>query len=256
MDKMEPGQEDSADLFSRWSQLIWSIVTGIATIASCIVTLSPGGTPLSLTMHQRFCLVLELGLMMSVFHAILWSIAEKVSHWRFGAGGKGILPRGAQAVVLSTTVTVPLLVLPPVYERFTGTVLISADHYFWGWPVSAVGCALGHLLIYGTRRPYWRGLRAAIEARTSRVFLLETIILFLYSYAVVDSVVLAYRLATARPGSLVMAGLASPLVVFFGGLTFKIARYPESISDPAWREVRGVLVGFFVMLSIAGGCFL
>ena len=47
-----------------------------------------------------------------------------------------------------------------------------------------------------------------------------------------------------------------PLCVFCGGLTFILVRYPDSIHDKAWVQVRGVIVGFLVMAMISAAAFL
>jgi hypothetical protein len=51
--------------------------------------------------------VLHLALLSAILYGILWSLAERLSGWDFGAGGGDKEPSGWSAVVLSLSITLP-----------------------------------------------------------------------------------------------------------------------------------------------------
>ena len=119
--------------------------------------------PTALTGSTRVLRVAALGVATSVVHAVLWRCAEAKFGWDFSAGGRDKLPTGWQAAVLSATITFPLVIIPPLFQFVSGYELfVSIGAHFWAGTGMIVTGALGHILLYGTRTPYYIGLRNAI----------------------------------------------------------------------------------------------
>ena len=72
------------------------------------------------------------------------------------------------------------------------------------------------------------------------------------------SVVLIYRvIVDSQFGALNMAVVKNVLVpatVYFSGMSvFTIVRYPDSIENETWVQIRGVLGGLLLTVTLAGG---
>ena len=93
--------------------------------------------------------ILVLGLLAALCHLILWALTEIILGSDFGAGGDA-LPQGSVAVVQSFTITVPLLLLPPLYAGLTHTQIVLRGHMLAAGFV-LVFAAVGHLLLYGSK---------------------------------------------------------------------------------------------------------
>jgi len=109
-------------------------------------------------------IVVYLTLLVAVFYGVLWVLAEWIRKTDYGAGGAGRMPAGWSAVVLSLTLTLPLGIVPVVYQRFTGVGIVYQLHWraFFILVLLAAGC---HLLIYGTDSEKPNGLRQRILPR-------------------------------------------------------------------------------------------
>jgi hypothetical protein len=119
--------------------------------------------PTALNGSARVLWVAAFGVATSVVHAVLWRCAEAKFGWDFSAGGRDEPPTGWQAAVLSATITLPLVIIPPLFQLVSGYELfISIGAHFWAGFGMIVSGVLGHILLYGTRTPYYIGLRNAI----------------------------------------------------------------------------------------------
>src|SRR5258708_23881436 len=102
---------------------IFTIVGTVVTFAIFLLSLlkPPSGMPISFDLSglPRVQAILFIGLAAAAAHGLLWSLAESIFSWHFKAGGGASLPHGGSAVVLSATMTVPLLYLPALYGRIT-----------------------------------------------------------------------------------------------------------------------------------------
>lgn len=74
--------------------------------------------------------ILRIAFAVAIAHAILWALAERLPGWNFREGI--LLPQGFSAVVLSLTMTVPLIVVPPLYERLFHIRIVSSRHWLGG----------------------------------------------------------------------------------------------------------------------------
>jgi len=137
-----------------------------------------------LSQQGRLNVAIHLALLTAVCYGLLWSFAERVFSWKYGAGGGDSLPQGVSAVVLSTTVTIPLVLVPPIYQRSVGTQFLGSGHFIAGAGVILAG-VLAHCLIYGTEAVRFPGLRHWIMESGPRTLLAkELLILLLHSILV------------------------------------------------------------------------
>jgi hypothetical protein len=211
----------------------------------------PGGS-------MRLFTILFLGLVAAVGHGILWSLAERRFGWSFGAGGGTSLPSGRSAVVLSVTMTLPLLVGPFAYQHIAG-VEVLPPRYLVAAAAVVVASAFAHVFLYGAAAIRFAGIRNIVFPIGSppdprRAVLMEAI----YTAVHFSSVVLVYRvIVESAVGPLGMSLLwvtAIPAMVFFFGVNiFVLLRWPDSLIDKTWIQVRGVIAGLLLLITLQGG---
>lgn len=139
-----------------------SVIANLASIASFSLYIAERTSTLPTRSGvTSLNVVLHLAILTAIAFGVLWTVAELVFGWSYGAGGGDRLASGWSAVILSLSMTVPLAIIPFLYQRLTGVHLLLPMH----WRaivlvmVIAVGC---HLLIYGTSKHKPNGLRERI----------------------------------------------------------------------------------------------
>ena len=243
---------------NEWGS-ICSIVGFVATGGTLVRGLfeaSPGlplpGGPM------RLFTILFLGLVAAVCHGVLWSLAERLFGWSFGAGGGTSLPAGPSAALLSVTMTLPLLVVPFAYQRLTGVEVLAPRHLAAGGAV-VVASACAHVFLYGARAIRFAGIRnivfpIGLGVDRRRAVLMEAI----YTIVHFSSIVLVYRVivesASGPLGTPVLWVTAIPAMVFFFGVNiFIFLRWPDSAVDKTWIQVRGVIAGLLLLITLQSG---
>src|SRR5690242_6421015 len=73
--------------------------------------------------------VIILGMVAWIVQGVSWAAIEFIMGWRFGAGGGTAMPTGLQAVILSLTVTIPILGIPALYEAISGRHVLLENHF-------------------------------------------------------------------------------------------------------------------------------
>jgi hypothetical protein len=217
----------------------------------------------SLTLEQRFFITIFLGIITSIGLGILWPIAEKIFNWRFGGGGNVDeedyvnLPTGFSAIILSATLTIPLLIAPILYELITKKKILLSNHWIAGVAV-ILGSAVGHLVIYGIKSPGFKGLRRLIMPKLTKN--LKTALFFEFICAIVyfTCIALVYQILVSP--KLFFNGIfkvyISALVYFMGMSAFITIKYPESINEPTWVQVRGFFAGFLLPVTLCMAMYL
>jgi hypothetical protein len=210
--------------------------------------------------YERALTAIVLGLFAAAAYGVFWRIIELIFGWQFGSGIGG-LPKGLQAVALSLATTLPLLILPPAFQWLTSKQLVPPMHYPASFAM-IIGAAAGHLLLYGTYTPEFRGLRNILlpfgidTADLSRAIAMEAV------YAVVHfvSTVLVYQiilhvsnLSVPEIGAAMYKTLFSGLIFFLGASSFVTLCYPESIIESHWVAIRGIVNGAILMVALTIG---
>lgn len=214
--------------------------------------------PLSTTGVQRLQAILLIGLIAAAAHGILWSLAERLRGWDFRAGGGSSLPHGWSSVTLSATMTVPLVVVPPIYSRIFNVQMAPPRHLFAGGVI--IGCAAAaHLFLYGSKRIGFPGIRnllqpigAALNWR--RAIGMEGI----YATVHFGSIVLIYHVIVdsgpaAIGATVIIPALVSGLLWFSAVCTAIFLEYPGSLIAPRGIELRGLINALLLMLALQGG---
>lgn len=204
-------------------------------------------------------IILHLALLTAIAFGILWSIAERLFGWSWGAGGGDTPPSGWAAVVMSLCMTLPLAFVPFAYQRVTGVSLLLPLHWKAMLLVSLL-CAGGHLLIFGptSRVP---GLRQKIAPTSPGTKLRAGLVMeFYFTVTIIGLMVLPYRLVVGPTEPLWRLGLGRivlPCIVYFSGMVvFTVLKYPGSLTDPRAVEIRGIVAGLLLMFCLCGGMFL
>jgi len=239
---------------------ICGIIWFAATVAQFLFKLLAPlpGLP-NLTGLPKLQTILFIGFVAAAGHAVLWSSAERfMFHTKFGAGGGDSLPEGWSAVVLSLTMTIPLVLLPPLYERVSHSQIVLPRHLYAACFV-VVFAAIGHIFLYGAKLIHFRGVRNLIFPVGSgpdrrRALLMETI----YAATHFGSTVLIYRIMVdARLGSLgamvVYPSLVSASVWLSGVCVSIFLQYPDSLVDKRSIEVRGIIHALMLVVAVQGG---
>lgn len=206
----------------------------------------------------RLYTILFLGLMAAVCHGVLWSLVERVLSWSFGAGGGDSLPQGWAAAILSATMTIPLVMVPALYQRVSHNHVLLPRH-FVAAIVIIVLAAFAHLWLYGAKAISFTGIRNIVfplgsPPNLGRAILMESI----YSVTHFTSIVLPYRIVVGSAlnpldASVLSSTALSALVFFFGVNIFILLRYPDSLVDKTWIQVRGIIAGLLLMVALQGG---
>lgn len=135
------------------------LLTIIAVVSFIITVVTAGDQFLSNRESGRavaglelFATAVILGIVASIIQGVSWALIESSQGWDFGAGGGTRMPTGIQAVILSLTLTIPLLALPIIYQAGSGRH-IMLDHHLSRSCMVVAGMAVAHIFMYGTASP-------------------------------------------------------------------------------------------------------
>lgn len=238
-----------------------SVIANLASIASFSFYIAERTSSLPTKSGLGgFNVVLHLTVLSAIAFGTLWSTAERCFKWNYGAGGGDRLPSGWSAVVLSLSMTMPLALVPFFYQSLTGIHLLFPSH--WRATLLVVLLGMGcHLLIYGTASDSPNGIRQKIAPLNEDTpFATGLLMEAIYSALFVGLLVFTYRLVvnpTEPLLELVLGRTVLPSLVFFSGMAVFIAmKFPGSLRDRSWVQVRGVVSGLLIMFCLCGGMFL
>lgn len=198
--------------------------------------------------------VLFIGLAVAAAHGLLWTLVERVFGWRFGAGGGSSLPKGWAAVLLSATMTVPLIVLPALYGRLADTTILPPSHWVAGGCI-VIFSAVGHVLIYGAKAFHLAGWRNSVFPLNMRDWHRALLMELVYALTHFSSIVLLYRFVTGWPmtANVIFPALLSGSVWFSSTCIFIFVKYPDSLTDKKGIELRGVIHAIMLTITLEGG---
>jgi serine/threonine protein kinase len=203
----------------------------------------------------RMQAILWIAVAVALAHGVLWALAERLFGWNFGEGTS--LPQGFSAVILSLTMTVPLIVVPPLYEHLFHTSIISPRHWLGG-ALIVVFSAFGHLILYGSETLQFVGLRNLIFplgiSEWYRALPMEVI----YAVMHFSTVVLLYRVVVgSQSGPLTVHALLPALIACLTWLSADfiliLLKYPGSLADSHLIVIRGFLNAITLMMTLTGG---
>jgi len=226
--------------------------------------------------YERILTALVLGGLAAAAYGILWSAANKWFNWSYGEGAGPELPQGWHAAVLSLCTTLPLTILPPAFEFIAKKHIVLPLHYR-GSAFMILTAAIAHVLLYGTRTPRIKGLRARVDPPGSpldfwRAVQMEAIyatVHFVSTVFVYQIVVGSETITTVSLWIAIEKTIISGLVFFTGACSYIVCRYPSSLvpvlitrSDGStemndrWVAVRGVVNGAILMVAFTIGILL
>lgn len=200
-------------------------------------------------------IMLDIGLLTAIFYGISWSLIELIRKWDYGAGGGEKSPEGISAILLSFTLTIPLVFVPVGFQWLIGIHLVQPRHLIGGIVIIFFG-ALGHLIMYGTGPKTYAGLRAKI-AKTSvgalntwRFFIIEIAFIVVYFL----TIVVPYRMIVLSSYPLLkqlspFSTLSFMGLFFFGVVAFDIVKY-RSLNDKRWLQAKGIVAGILLPIAL------
>lgn len=237
-----------------------SVIANFASIAGFAFYIADRTSSLpSVSGSDALNRVLHLAVLSAIFYGVLWSLAERFLGWNYGAGGGDTEPSGWSAVALSLSMTLPLAFVPFVYGKVTRVPVIHPLHWRAILFVVLLGAG-AHLLMYGTRSRIPNGLRHWIApSRQHPPFPSALLLELVSSLTYFGFIVLPYRLIvdpTEPLRELILGRTLLSCSVFFFGMTLFIAlKYPGSLRDRTWIQVRGIVGGLLMMFCLCGGMF-
>jgi hypothetical protein len=250
-----PGSQSWIVNVDRWGS-ICSIVAFISTWSFGRVLLTPAPASALQAGPGRLPTILLLGGLAAAAHGILWSLAERGFAWKFGAGAR-TLPQGWSAALLSLTQTIPLVVVPLAYQQFAGVPITPRRHLLAGACAIAAAVA-GNIVMYGTSSRGFRGVRRSISSLRTPLTLKKAVLLeAIWALMHFVCTALVYRLVVAFPTGTVFSVTIAPLLgavfFFFGIVSFILLRFPGSLTERSWIQVRGVVSGLILLVALEGG---
>ena len=308
---------------------LYAALSGAASVVAWVWNQSslPSGPDDVLGGYVRITTSITLGVIAAACYGALWSAAEQMFKWRYGASGA---PKGWHAVVLSLCSSLPLAFLPPIFEHLTSMKIVSSEH-LRASVAMIIGAAVGHILLLGTERPRFKGLRdrvlpvegskdfgervvqstemalaehgskiaegdlsmiedamsdlrgalkgddaPAVAAKTNALARASMKVGEMTSIGVITqravsieaiyanvqfwSIVFVYQISAHifqldlwQVVFAIVTTISSSLIFFFGVLAFLIVRYPESVTNPQWVAIRGVVNGTILMVALSVG---
>lgn len=238
---------------------VFASICSVASLAWPIIERLSSPTTSSNTVSIN--VIIYLSILVSIAYGILWSTANWAWHWNFDAGGGALLPQGWAAVVLSLCLTIPLLVIPVIYQAFSDTEIVSSLHWKGAlWVIVSAGA--GFLLLHGISPTTYRGIRRLSMPKSHREVTLDRSVAMEAVYSIVHfgSISLVYRMVVERPatflGTICGRTLLPATAYFFCMATYIVLRYPRSINDPRGIEARGVLASLFIVTFLCASMYL
>jgi hypothetical protein len=269
---------DHWEILNRTSAVIGTVTFVIANFVYAVDLLSrPKHSGDMITGYERVLTALVLGGAAAVAYGLLWSTANRIFGWHYGDGGSTpTLPKGWAAVVLSLSTTLPLALLPPLYEFFSKREILLPLHYDAS-VIMIISAAFGHLLLYGTEKPRVYGFRDRVFPVNSPLSLFRAIEMeVIYTAVHFASTVLVYQLAVHVDHlsyqvifEAIRNTLISSFIFFFGASSYIMSRYPSSLvavpveqadgslyMDDRWVTARGIVNGAILMVAFMIGILL
>ena len=160
------------------------------------------------------------------------------------------MPRGWSALALGLSMTLPLAVIPVLYQSVLRTQILPAHH--WTAMLFVIPAGVGaHLVMYEIIRP-----RIA-PTPEYKSFGSGVLLELLYSILYFSAIVLLYRVIVARTSvrELLIARTFVPAGMFFFAMTIFITSVPESKQVRTWIQVRGLVSALLMMFCFCYGMF-
>jgi hypothetical protein len=202
--------------------------------------------------------ILIIGVAAGAAHGILWTLVEKkILHRSYHEGSVNALPQGWSAILLSATMTIPLVLLPPLYGSLIGIRVVQSGQVIASCAVIA-GAAIGHLLLYGVEVIDFSGIRRMIFPADSTSLWRALVMELTYAIVHFGSIVVIYRFVLKvyfgqLSEGIVVPTLLSAFLWLLGVTVFYWLKYPDSLVDDKTLEMRRVINGMMLMLTLQGG---
>lgn len=253
---VEPIDVQKLDAVAKKMFSVAGTLAGFASLIVSFAQLSPSRPVMAGI--GGFNVVLHLSVLTAIAWGLLWRLIERSFGWDFGAGRGEAMPSGWSAVGLGVSMTVPLAVVPAIYQHFVGVHILLPLHWkAMGFVIPA--SVLAHMAMYGTRfnSPY--GIRSRLAPTpVYPSFPLGVLLELIYSLLYFSAVVLLYRFIVASTSvrELLVARTLAPAAMFFFAMTIFIAFVPESLQDSTWTQIRGIVSALLIMFCFCYGMFL
>lgn len=254
---MDKKEKEEFELIKKVLSLI-PVFGSIAGFFTQIV--QPSANYPNLSSFDRFNIIIHLSILTAIFYGIIWTTIEKIFKWKYGAGGHGLLPRGFSSIMLSLSLLIPALTIPYFYEKLVNVKILPPNHLKTGIIVILFNSFI-HLLLYGTDSKYFLGIRHIIYSLKAPLIRIHLIDEFVHSILNIGLTVVVYKIFitpnfTFSDTTITLKIIFSALIVFFGVAGYIILKYPDSLEEETWIQVRGVIAGMFMSLAFCGGMYL
>ncbi|MBZ5568347.1 MAG: hypothetical protein LAN64_10920 [Acidobacteriia bacterium] len=237
-----------------------SAIGTFASVVGLVVSLierSPTVPGRSVSGVDALTTIIVVALLAALLYGLLWSAAERLFGWKYGAGSGKTTPHGWAAIVLSLSMTLSLAFAPVLYQNYSGIKVVLPMHWRAMVLVVVLG-ACAHVFMYGTRSSPPNGFRqryAPTPRYKSDVIALK--LEAVYAAVFFACIVLPYRMVVT-PGApvtdFVLLRTLLPALVFFFVMMLFVAFKPEVLKPQT--ETRGIIAALVMMFCFCTGMFL
>jgi hypothetical protein len=137
--------------------------------------------------------------------------------------------------------------VPLAYEHFVGVPITPRRHLLAG-ACAIAAAVLGNIVMYGTSSRGFRGVRRSISPLRKPLSLKKAVVLeAIWALMHFICTAFVYRMVVAFPTGTVFSVAIAPALgatfFFFGIVSFILLRFPGSLTERSWIQVRGVISG-------------
>ncbi|MEY3788917.1 MAG: hypothetical protein RLZ75_3125 [Pseudomonadota bacterium] len=210
---------------------------------------------------------IHLTILIFITYGLIWLITQKIYDWIFDTGAEGILPHGYSAMWLSLSLTIPVLVIPAIYQVITGDLIIQKGHLIAGTTMVAINI-LTNLLLYGVSEyngtvnllvPLREILDKVIVYPASHIFKMQTLNELVNAFVNVGMTIFSYHIVIRLKngeyslvnGTMLVTVLIGCFITFLPIELYVLIKYPDSLIDSKWINVRGIVASVSMSAAYA-----
>ena len=211
--------------------------------------------------------IIHLALFILFLFGLFWSIVQKLFNWNYDTGQYGNLPHGVSAFFLSLSMTTAIMLAPFLYGKLTNKNHITKAHWIACIALIFVN-SLTSLILYGIQNfpgtvnlilPLYMVLNKSVSYSNSTLLLRQTANELTNAFLNVGFSVMIYlsvmkiSLKKINLSNIDIALCTSicVLITFLPIELFIFLKYPESLINSTWINVRGIAASVSMSVSYA-----
>jgi hypothetical protein len=208
---------------------------------------------------------IHLTILIFITYGLIWHLTQTLYNWLYDTGARGVLPHGYSAMWLSLSLTIPVMVMPILYQLVTNKIVVTKGHLAASFAMIVVNI-LTNFILYGAYKyigtvnfivPLQEILNGLKTYSASRLLVMQALNEFINAFVNVGPTLLSYlvvyRLVIGRTpaidGTMLIHVLAGCLITFIPIELYILIKYPDSLLDSIWINVRGIVASVSMSAS-------